>query len=93
MFSIIIIDAIFFALCFYTNSIGLEKISDLSLILVFIITFLGFIYSFHRLYNVRCPSCSKKTKTIKNKEIDQWQAHCSACNIRWDLGIGTDTGP
>jgi arginine exporter protein ArgO len=86
-------DVILFAICFYTHSNGLEKTSDISIILVFMITFFGLIFGFFRLHNVKCPSCGQKTKTIKNKEADMWQAYCTNCKITWSLGIGIDTGP
>ena len=86
-------DVILFVICFYSHSKDLEKISDISLILVFLITFLGFTFSFFCLYNVKCPSCGKKTKTIKNTDADMWQAYCAKCKITWSLGIGIDTGP
>jgi hypothetical protein len=92
-FAVIFLDAILFGLSFYFDSKGLEKTSDILLILVFVITFLAFTSGFICLYNVICPSCGQETKTVKNQEIDMWQAYCSKCDVTWNLGIGIDTGP
>jgi quinol-cytochrome oxidoreductase complex cytochrome b subunit len=92
-FVIFIFDAIIFGLCFYLHSEGLEKTSDILLILIFVITFIFFTFGFIFLYNVKCPSCGQKTKTIKNRKIDMWQAYCSKCDVTWNLGLGIDTGP
>jgi hypothetical protein len=92
-FTIFILDAILFGTCFYFHNEGLEKTSDILLISVFVLTFLAFTFGFICLYNVKCPSCGQKTKTIKNTEIDMWQAYCSKCSVTWNLGIGIDTGP
>ena len=88
-----IVDAMLFAACFYLDARDLESASDLMLILIFIITFLGFCFGFFYLYHVPCPACGAKTRTIKNKKADMWQAYCARCDITWSLGIGIDTGP
>ena len=92
-FIILALDAILFGLCFYFDNHGLEKTSDIMLISIFVLTFIGFTLGFICLYNVKCPSCGQKMKTIKNTKIDMWQAHCSKCDVIWNLGIGIDTGP
>jgi ribosomal protein S27AE len=53
----------------------------------------GLIGGFVMLYNVRCPECGGKTKTIPNRALDLWQARCPRCGTTWNLGLGIDTGP
>lgn len=92
-FAIFALDATLFGLCFYFHNKGLEKVSDILLISVFVVTFLAFTIGFIYLYNVKCPNCGLKTKTIKNTKIDMWQAYCPKCSVTWNLGLGVDTGP
>lgn len=93
MFTLFLVDALLFGLCFYFHGKGQEQTADLLLISVFVVTFLGFTAGFTWLYNIKCPGCGHETKTIKNKQIDMWQAYCPRCDVTWDLGAGADTGP
>ena len=88
-----VLGAVAMGLFFFLGNKGYEKISDWMLIAFFVFVPIGLVGGFIMLYNVRCPDCGGKTKTIQNKEIDMWQAHCSKCDVTWNLGIGIDTGP
>lgn len=92
-FVIFAVDATLFGLCFYFHNKGLEKLSYILLISVFVVTFLALTTGFIRLYNFKCPNCGCKTNTIKNKNIDMWQVYCPKCSVTWNLGLGIDTGP
>ncbi|MDD4173948.1 MAG: hypothetical protein WC328_04530 [Kiritimatiellia bacterium] len=70
-----------------------DQISDLMLISFMILVSTGLIGGFVMLYNVRCPDCGGRTQTTQNNKLDMWQAHCQKCDITWDLGLGTETGP
>jgi hypothetical protein len=93
MISIFILDAFLFGFSFYFNGKGMDTTSDILMIFIFLVTFSAFSIAFFFLYNIKCPSCGKKTKTIKNKKMDMWQAYCAKCDVTWNLGLGTDTGP
>ena len=48
-------------------------------------------YLNYRLYNVKCPTCGRKTRTMKDSSRRYWIARCKGCDITWDLGVGTRT--
>ena len=78
-------------LCFYFDAKGSETLPDVFIGLFAFFTLLGAVGTMIKLYTVRCYACGGPTNTIKNTEEDMWQAHCSRCDITWDLGIGIDT--
>ena len=63
-FAILALDTILFCFCFHNH--GLEKTSDILLIYVFVITFIGFTFGFICIYDVKCPSCGQKNENNKN---------------------------
>lgn len=75
-----------------------EFLTRNSYLIRYIVTFLlaygslVFAMTFYKLYHVRCPICLGKTITKKsrNETPDRYSAHCSKCDVLWDLGIGSD---
>ena len=92
IFSFAFLGVVAIGLSFYLDG-KYNQISDWMLIVFMILVSSGLIGGFVMLYNVRCPDCGGKTKTIQNKKLDMWQAHCPKCEITWNLGLGTDTSP
>lgn len=92
IFSFAFLGIIAFGLSFYLDGKN-DQISDGMMIAFMILVSFGLIGGFIILHNVRCPDCGGRTRTIQNKKLDMWQAHCPKCDITWDLGLGTDTGP
>lgn len=92
IFTFALLGVVAIGLSFYLDGRN-DRISDLMLIAFMILVSTGLIGGFVMLYNVRCPDCGGRTQTSQNKKLDMWQAHCPNCDITWDLGLGTDTGP
>jgi hypothetical protein len=88
-----ILGAIAMGLFFYLGSEGHEELANAMLIAFFLLVPFGLLGGFFMLYTVRCPRCGGATKTLQNKKMDMWQAHCERCKVTWDLGIGCDSGP
>ena len=88
-----VLGAVAMGLFFFLGEKGYQEISDWMLIAFFVLVTTGLVGGFIMLYNVSCPDCGGKTKTIQNKKIDMWQAYCPKCKITWNLGIGTNVGP
>ena len=82
-----------FGLFLYLKSEGYEHLSGWFLMGFFVLVPIGLAGGFVMLYHVKCPACGGETKTIQNKKLDMWQAHCPKCQITWNLGLGIDTGP
>jgi uncharacterized membrane protein YbhN (UPF0104 family) len=91
VFSFAFLAIISFALCFYMTGKGNENQSNLFAVLAGAFIFIGLGGVFLKINTVKCHVCGGKTETIKNTEEDQWQAFCPKCNIKWNLGIGTNT--
>ena len=67
-----------------------EKVFYILFISVPVVTFLFVTIGLICLYNVKCPNCGQKTKTIQNTKIYMCQAYCPKCSITWNLGVHID---
>ena len=77
-------------LAFLTLNSGFKHITTLLFAAFGLAVTYAVVLSFYRLYNVKCPQCRNKTKTIKDVNNALWLAECKPCQIRWDLGIQPD---
>ena len=91
VFSCAFLAAISMGLCFYFNGKGSETLPDVFIGIFAFFILVGLGGTMIKIYTVRCYACGGPTKTIKNTEEDIWQAHCSKCDITWNLGLGTNT--
>lgn len=88
-----VLGAVAAGLSFFLHEEEYKEISDWMLIAFFVLIPVGVVGASIMLYSVRCPDCGGMTKTIKNKEVDMWQAHCPKCGVTWNLGLGTNVDP
>lgn len=87
-----ILGVIAFGLFFYFSHREYEGPAAWMMGLFWLCGCIGLLGGFLKLYTVRCPECGGRTRTIQNRRIDMWQAHCARCAIAWNLGVGIDTG-
>ena len=48
------------------------------------------VYSYWRLYRVKCPQCGTRAPTQIVATGNWWVAYCGSCQIQWDLKTAVD---